>query len=157
MYSNYGACIIDEVAEKTIGNETKLFYIMHPICEDNTRIMTPINNKKVKMREIIPQEKAEDIFNVIINGNVTTITDRKEREKAYNKILKEGNPFEIAEIIFTLLLEQNEKNKTGKNISVTDKKYLEQAEKLLYSELSVSLDMEMNQVKEKVADLLLEN
>ncbi|WP_313132039.1 CarD family transcriptional regulator [Anaerocolumna sp.] len=157
MYSNYGACFIDEIAEKTIADETKLFYIMRPVNEDKTRIMTPINNKKVKMRSVMSSEEAENIFNVIMNGNVNLITDRKQREKVYSKILKEGNPFEIAEIILTLLLEKDEKNKAGKNISVADKKYLEQAEKLLYSELSVSLDIEMDQVKEKVLDLLLEN
>lgn len=157
MYSNYGACFIDDIMEKTIENETKLFYIMRPICEDKTRIMTPINNKKVKMREIMSLEGAENIFNVIMNGNVNLITDRKQREKAYTKILKEGNPIDLAEIILTLLLEKNEKEETGKNISVADKKYLEQAEKLLYSELSVCLDIEMDQVKEKVLDMLLEN
>jgi CarD family transcriptional regulator len=119
--------------------------------------MTPTNNKIVKMRKIMPLEEAENIFNVIMNGNVNLITDRKQRERAYTKILKEGNPFELAEIILTLLLEKDEKDKAGKNISVADKKYLEQAEKLLYSELSVCLDIEMDEVKEKVLDMLLEH
>lgn len=155
MYSNYGACFIDDIVEKTIGNETKLFYILHPVSEDKTRILTPINNKKVKMRAIMPQEEAKRIMNAIINRNVNLITDRRQREKTYNQILKEGNPSEIVEIINALILEENEKLKAGKNITVADKRYLEKAEKLLYSELSICLNIEIDQVKEKVLGILL--
>lgn len=155
MYSNYGACLIDEIVEKTVGNDTKLFYVMHPVSEDKTRIITPINNKKVKMRAIMPQEEAKNIINAIINRNVNLITDRRQREKTYNQIIKDGNPSDIVEIINALILEEDEKMKAGKNISVADKKYLEKAEKLLYSELSVCFNLQMNQVKEKVLDILL--
>lgn len=155
MYSNYGACFIDDIVEKTIGNETKLFYILHPVSEDKTRILTPINNKKVRMRAIMPLEEAKRIMNAIINRNVNLITDRRQREKTYNQILKEGNPSEIVEIINALILEENEKLKAGKNITVADKRYLEKAEKLLYSELSICLNIEMDQVKEKVLGILL--
>ncbi len=155
MYSNYGACLIDEIVEKTIGNETKLFYIMHPVSEERTRIITPINNRKVKMRAIMPLEEAKKIVNAIINRNVNLITDRRQREKTYTQILKDGNPSEIVEIINALILEENEKTKAGKNVSVADKRYLEKAEKLLYSELSVCFNIEMDKVKEKILGILL--
>ena len=39
----------------------------------------------------------------------------------------------------------------GKRISATDTKFLEKSERLLYSELSVTLNLEMEQIKDKVA------
>lgn len=153
MYSNYGACLVDEIKEKSINKEKKLCYILHPVTDVRSKIMTPIDNEKVKMRAIMTPKEAEEIFAEISIGNITRIADKKQREQAYTNILKEGNPDELVEIINSLMIEENEKIEEGKRISATDKKYLDKAERLLYSELSVSLNIEMKLIKDRVLDL----
>jgi CarD family transcriptional regulator len=157
MYSVYGPCIVDEITEKTTGTEKKMYYILHPINETNsTKIITPINNKKVKMRAIITPEIAEEIINVIFKDQVIRVTDKKQRELAYGKILKEGNPCELAEIINALKIEETEKIAEGKKFSATDSKYLERAERLLYSELSISLNMKIEQIKDRITEMFIQ-
>lgn len=156
MYSNYGACSIDEIKEKITDKVNRTYYVMHPINQKDSKIITPIDNKKVKMRAIMAPKDAEKIFSAISFSNVIRITDKKEREQVYAKILKEGNPSEIVEIINTLLIEEKEKIEEGKRLSAIDGKYLEKAELLLYTELSVALNMSIEQIKERVELNLLQ-
>jgi len=156
MYSNYGVCIVDEIKDKIIDNEDKKIYILHPFNDNRSRIMTPTDNNRVKIRSIMTPEEAEEVFHAISNNNIISISNRKLREQAFIKIIKEGNPIELVWIINTLIIEESEKIAEGKKISATDRKYLEKAEKLLYLELSVSLNLEIDQIKDRFTNRLIE-
>ena len=119
--------------------------------------MNPVDNEKIKMRLIIKKEKAEDIINTLLeNSDLPRITDKKTRERVYTKMLKEGNPSELVEIINVLNEEENEKRMEGRKRSATDEKYLEKAKELLFSELSVSLGIEIELIKQRVETILQE-
>lgn len=157
IYSCRGVCLIDEIKEKTIDNKKSMYYIMHPINIKNSVIMTPVDNEKVKMRLIIKQEKAENIIVTLLdNTNMPRITDKKLRERVYTRILKEGNPSELVEIINALIEEENEKRIEGRKNSATDEKYLEKAKELLFTELSVSLGVDIEQIRQRVEAILQE-
>lgn len=156
VYSSYGVCFIDEIVEKIIDASKRLYYVLHPIHEANSKILTPVDNKKVKMRAVMTPEEAKEILENIATSECTQILDRKQRDLAYTKILKEGNPNELAEIISTLKIESREKETDKKKVSATDKKYLDKAEGLLYSEISISLSMDMNQINDKVSSMFQE-
>jgi CarD family transcriptional regulator len=156
-YSCRGVCLIDEIKEKTIGDKKNKYYIMHPVNIKNSIIMTPVDNEKVKMRLVMNKEKAEDIIDTLMdNSDLPRITDKKTRERVYTKILKEGNPNELVEIINVLNEEENEKRAEGRKQSATDEKYLEKAKELLFTELSVSLGIEIEEIKQRVETILQE-
>ena len=119
--------------------------------------MTPVDNKKVKMRLVMKKEKAEDIIDTLSdNSDLPRISDKKMRERVYTKMLKEGNPSELVEIINALNEEENEKRAEGKKNSATDEKYLEKAKELLFTELSISLGVDIEQIKKRVETILQE-
>ena len=156
-YSCRGVCLIDELIEKTIDNNKNMYYIMRPVNVKNSRIMTPVDNKKVKMRLVMKKEKAEDIIDTLSdNSDLPRISDKKMRERVYTKMLKEGNPSELVEIINALNEEENEKRAEGKKNSATDEKYLEKAKELLFTELSISLGVDIEQIKKRVETILQE-
>ncbi|MBH1939301.1 CarD family transcriptional regulator [Mobilitalea sibirica] len=157
IYSCRGVCLIKDIKEKTIENKKNMYYIMHPVNIKNSIIMTPVDNEKVKMRKVMKKEKAEDIIDTLLdNSDLPRITDKKMRERVYNKMLKEGNPSELVEIINALNEEENEKRAEGRKKSATDEKYLEKAKELLFTELSVSLGVGFEQIKQRVESILQE-
>jgi CarD family transcriptional regulator len=156
-YSCRGVCLIDEIKEKTIDNKKNMYYIMHPINLKNSILMTPVDNEKTKMRLIMKKEKAENIIDLLLeNSDLPRITDRKTRERVYTKVLKEGNPSELVEIINVLNEEENEKRAEGRKKSATDEKYLVKAKELLFTELSVSLGIDIEQIKLRIETILQE-
>lgn len=155
MYSHHGVCFIDDIKEKMIDNETILFYIMHPINE-KSKIMTPVDNDKVRMRSIMPAEEAQEVLDSVSSDNAFRITDRKKKDQLYTQIIKEGNPMQLIKVITSILIDEQEKIAVGKKISTTDKRILDRAEKLLYLELSLALELEVETIKERVTSLFQE-
>ncbi|NLK74234.1 MAG: hypothetical protein GX288_02955 [Clostridiales bacterium] len=156
MYSNYGACLVQEICEKTIDKQSNIYYVLVPINQANSRIMTPVDNKKVSMRALMSLEEAEEILSKFSADSIQLISDRKKREKVYSDMLKEGDPIDLAEIIAALIIEEHNRTEEGKTFPATDKKLLEKAEKLLYSELSVIYNEDYDEIKNKVTDLIKE-
>ncbi len=149
IYSYYGVCYIDEIREAIVEKEKKLFYIMHPINE-KSRIITPVDNDKVQMRAIMSSEEANKVLNSVSMDNALRISDRKKRDQTYTKLLKEGDPMQLIQIINALNIEGQEKKAVGKNMSTTDKRILDRAEKLLYPELSLALGVAVETIKQRV-------
>lgn len=157
MYSNYGVCFIDEIKDKVMDKEKKTFYILHPVNDNHCRVMTPIDNKKVKMRALMSKEDAKEVITMFNTSHGNPILDKKQREREYTKIIKDGDPFELVRIINSLVKERKEREAGGKKFPATDKKYLDKAEGLLYSELSASLNIELDEILEKVNNVYSED
>jgi len=155
MYSHYGVCYIDDIEEKTIDKETKPFYIMHPFNE-KSKIMTPVDNDKVRMRPIMPADEAQEVLDSVSADNIFNVTDRKKKDQLYTQIIKEGNPMQLIKVITSILIDEQEKIAAGKKISTTDKRFLDRTEKLLYPELSLALGLEVETIKERVTSLFQE-
>ena len=156
-YSCRGVCLVDEIIEKMIDDKKSMYYLMHPVNVKNSMIMTPVDNEKVKMRLVMKKEKAEDIIDTFLDKrDLPRITDKKMRERVYTRMLKEGNPSELVEIINVLNEEENEKKADGRKRSATDEKYLVKAKELLFTELSVSLGIDIEQIKLRVETILRE-
>lgn len=154
IYSLHGVCIVKEICEKVIDKEKKMYYILHPVNEAHSKIMTPVENQKVKMRLIMTPEEANKILLIEPDSNPIWNLDKNQRSQEFTKVLKEGNPGELVKFIKVSMMKEDEKKAEGKKITATDKKYLEAAEKLLYSELSFSLSMEIEQIKNTVIQMV---
>ena len=61
VYSSHGICRVDDICEKTLLGETKKYYELHPVEDDNLKISVPVDNDKVTMLELLNKE-AEEIL-----------------------------------------------------------------------------------------------
>ncbi|KMT21747.1 CarD family transcriptional regulator [Clostridium cylindrosporum] len=147
MYPFHGVCSIDEISEQVIGKVKRNYYILHPIHEANSTIMTPVDNAKVNLRAIISYEEANEVLNSIPNINMTWTVDRNARNNEFSQIIKEVNPNELAKLICLLTAKKSEAKLLGKKFSESDDKVLSSAKKLLFSELSMSLNTNLDVVK----------
>ncbi|HHU72124.1 MAG TPA: hypothetical protein GXZ21_08850 [Clostridiales bacterium] len=155
IYSHHGVCYIDEIKENTIDKETKLYYIMHPFNE-KSKIMTPVDNDKVRMRPIMSSEEAEEVLESVSSDNIYVFEDRKRKDQVYTQIIRDGDPMEIIKVITSILIDEQEKIEEGKKLSTTDKRVLDKAEKFLYPELSLALGLEIDTIRDRVTSLFQE-
>ena len=135
-------CKIKEIKEKYIQN--KDYYIMNPIEDETLVINVPIGNEK-NLREVITKEKAKKVIENINNKNI---------EFEYKQLLNEDSLENLIKIIKTSYLRNFEREKNKKRISDIDKTYFEKAEKRLYNELSISLNLTYDETKEYIINYL---
>lgn len=158
VYKRY-VCKVIEIKEKQYLN--KDYYILSPITDESLKISIPVDNSSKLIRKPMSKKEALNLINSI--PNISVISDVSDRllEYEYKELLYSGNNEDLIKIIKTTYIRNDNRIESGKKVSEKDKSYFNKAESILYSELSVSLNMTYDETKkfvqDKVSQLINEN
>ena len=136
---------------KEINNYTYLFLV--PICDDSLKIQVPIDNKDI--RNLISKDEVNKIIKKMPSIEVIK-NNNKLLENAYKNLLKEGSFESLIKIIKTAYLRNKARLDNNKKKQEKDDYYLELAEKYLYTEFSVVLNKNINEMKDYILNTLNE-
>jgi CarD family transcriptional regulator len=141
-------CKIKEIKEKCFANCD--YYILSPIEDLSLTISVPTENKSGLLRKIISKEEVELIINNIPNVELIEPNNGRLIENEYKILINSGKQEDLIRIIKTTFIRINDRKNCGKKIGEKDNNYFQMAEKYLYNEFSVALDMSYDEAKEYV-------
>lgn len=141
-------CIIRDIKESKLKNTT--YYVMNPIDDSSLIIDIPIENKMGFLRDVISTDKAKKLIERIPKINPIENINEKNLDAKYKGMLYTGNYEDLIKIIKTTFLRNESRVNNKKKISEKDNNYFKLAEKYLYNELSVSLNMSVEEVKDYI-------
>ena len=140
-------CKVKEIKENHLSG--KDYYILVPIDDDSLIIDVPTENRMGWLRKVISKEEAQSLITKI--PTIEPIqTEEKNYEHEYKRLLQEDSLENLVKIIKTTYLRNDFRVQNKKKISDKDDTYLKKAERQLYNELSVSLDMTYDETKNYV-------
>lgn len=120
---------------------------MNPIDDDSLIINIPIENKLGLIRDIIAPKDAKELIKQIPKIPPIENINEKNLETRYKEMLNTRNNENLIKIIKTTFLRNKNRTDNKKKISEKDNKYFKLAEKYLYNELSISLNISVEDVK----------
>ena len=138
-------CQVKEIKEK----EGVKYYQLVPIDDDSLKIEIPVDNKDNVLRKLISREEVDTLIAEMPTIEVIDCSDRMI-ELEYRNLLSSGNKEDIIKVIKTAYLRNKARLENKKKISEKDSNYLEKAEKLLYSEFSVVLNLSIEATREYI-------
>ena len=145
-------CKIKEIKEnKFMGNT---YYVMTPIDDDSLIIDIPTENKMGFLRDIISAKEAHNLINRIPEIDPIDNINEKYLEATYKELLNNGNYEDLVKIIKTTYLRNEDRINNNKKISEKDSTYFKLAEKYLYNELAISLNMTVQEVKNYIFEIV---
>lgn len=148
-YGGDGVCRINKIAKrKSIGDaEGRLYYTIKPLC-DTYVIHAPVNGAKVFIRNIISREEAERLIDLIPSLQVETCHNKATNQLRlyYEAMLNTHNCVDLIKLIKSIRAKGKMAERKNRKLGAVDAKYMVLAEDLLFSELSVALDMPMDKV-----------
>lgn len=147
-------CKVKEIKKNKIND--KDYYILVPINDESLVIEVPVDNRMGYIRNVISKEDALNLINRIPNINLLENIDDKYIEKTYKELLNSGNLEDLIKIIKTSYIRNDNRIKSNKKISDKDKAFFDKAEEYLYTELSISLNMSLDEVKEYIINKVQE-
>lgn len=165
IYGSRGVCEITDVSTLRMGSagsrctasravskdRDRLYYVLRPVTDRDGKIFTPVDNDKIRMRRILTRKEAEELIREIPQIGNLWVPDEKQREQNYKQAVGSCDCRELVKVIKTLWIRNQERLSQGKKITVMDKKYFRMAEDTLYAELSLSLDIPKEQVRDYIA------
>lgn len=136
VYPMHGAGIIRAVEEKAILGEKQSCYILK-IAYSNMDVMIPVSSaEKVGMREIGKPEDVEQLFSYIKDYTYNTTDSWNKRYRENLDKIRSGDMKQIAEVLKYLMYREEKKP-----LSSGEKKMLQQAKQILYSEIVLIKDI----------------
>ncbi len=142
-------CIVKDITMNKI-NDTS-YYVLSVLGDDSLKNYVPIDNRCGYLRSIISKDKVMEIISNIPNIDIID-GDSKNLVYEYKKLLSEDNYEGLIKIIKTAYLRNLNRINNKKKLSEQDNYYFELAEKYLYSEFSIALDMSYDDTKKYIID-----
>jgi len=151
IYSAHGICKIDDICEKTISGNTRMYYVLHPM--ENSKhlsISIPVHNDKVLMLDLLKKDEAHEILDSFKDPGMKWPDKPNLRYSLYNNIVQTGDRKEIAKVVNTLLRKQMEADLLGRKLYEQDRKILDTAQNILFKEMALSLNTTWEDIHEMV-------
>lgn len=142
-------CKVFDIKEKYM-NDTD-YYILVPLNDNSLKLNVPVNCKS--LRNLITKEEVNSLIDNMVNIEVLPNND-KTLEAEYKRLLQNGSHEDLVKIIKTTYLRNKERIDNKRKISNKDKTYFEIAEKYLYTEISVVLDLTFDETKNYIINKL---
>ncbi|MDF2700536.1 MAG: putative transcriptional regulator [Haloplasmataceae bacterium] len=143
VHQTSGVCKIAEIS----NNGEREYYILYPYFENtHMKIVLPVDNCKERIKELMSKETAIKLIESIPNQNCLWIDNSRERKKEFLNIISSGNIDEISSILKIIYAKNDEYKLNNKKITLSDASIMKVAEKKLFEELAISLDIQLGEV-----------
>lgn len=151
VYPNHGVGVIEQVANRSIGDVKSRFYCLRIISTDST-VMVPVDNTTaVGLRKVLSRRQMTQVMKVLKEQEVTTYDDWKGRFQANSEKMRSGDIRAVAEVLKSLTA-LNE----VKPLSYRERRMLDRARFLLISELAEAAGKESDEMESKIDTALSE-
>ena len=138
-------CKVIDIVEDKSG----LCYILVPVSDQSLKIKTSVTSDLI--RDLISKDELDNFIKTIPSIPVIDEMD-KLLEVEYKNLMRSATPDDLVKIIKTTYLRNEERLSNKKKTSDKDTTYFNQAEKYLYTELAVVLDMSFDDAKNYITD-----
>ena len=147
VYGSNGICRVEEITHPDIAgiDEDKLYYVLVPEKTRDSRLFCPTDNSRVVLRSVITADEAAALMEEV--KEIEPLQD-----DSYKKGMKSCDLRQCVKVIKALLIRKEERESHGKKVTVTDERYMKLAEEGLYSELSLVMGKDREEIKEKFLD-----
>lgn len=153
-----GICEVTNIGRLDIScsDKKKEYYTLKPLYDQAGTLYTPVSNEKNQIREVVTCEEAKKLIEEMPSIDTIWVADEKRREAFYKEALMKNECREWIAIIKTSYLRKMKRLASGKKSINVDEKYLNIAERFLYGELAVALDMKKEDVKNYIVEHIQE-
>ena len=152
----YGSqvCRVTDIRDCAFGKTVKNYYVLTPAFDEKNVIYVPSDNEALlaKMRKILSADEIRAIIKNLPEKSTVWIEDDKLRATEYKRIIDSGDREQIMIMIKTLFEKGQEKSASGKKLHALDEALLARAEKMIYEEFSLVLNIKKEDVIPFIAE-----
>ncbi|HBR34027.1 MAG TPA: CarD family transcriptional regulator [Firmicutes bacterium] len=142
VYPMHGAGVIVGIEQRNLSGTPEDYYIIK-LTSGEMKVMIPVCNKDlVGLREIIDKDEVSKVLTVLQNRDMEMSSNWNHRYRANLEKIRSGSIYEVAEVVTGLSLRDREKG-----LSTGERKMLENAKHILFSELALVEDLDEEEVQ----------
>ena len=152
LYPMHGAGVVDEIKEIDIMGTKQNYYVLK-IFVGNLTVQIPVANAEgLGVRYVVGEDTADRVLELLESREPSPEEDNNwsKRYRANLDLIKEGDIFEVALIVKTLMLRDKEKS-----LSTGERKMLSTAKHILVSEMACSKNIDADKMDRIITERIL--
>ncbi len=147
VFGATGVCrVVDRVMRSFSGNPEREYFVLSPLQENNEMIYVPVDHSKPHFRRALSREQILRLLQEMPEADPQWMEEDTQRRNFFNEAIRSGDQAELIKMVKSIYFRREELAKQGKNLSATDREAMKKAERLLYNEFALGLDLEPEQV-----------
>lgn len=155
VYGTTGVCRVESIDQPNMtgADRHKKYYRLKPFYQDGV-IYTPVDNTKVSIRPVISREDAENLIDLIpgIRTKAYRAPTLQALAQHYQTAFQSHSCQDLVELIMSIYTKQQETTSQNRRLGMVDERFLKQAERLLYGELAVALEIPFDEVQPYISN-----
>ena len=145
-------CKVREINRNKITVTT--YYILVPVDDESLIIDVPTDDRMGYLRDVISQKEAYELIQKMPQIEPLQNIEDRYIERNYKELLGKGTHEDLIKIIKTAYLRNDQRLKNKKKMSEKDSNYFNLAEKYLYNEIAISLNLNFEETKNYILNTL---
>ena len=154
VYGTTGVCRVEEITKPNLtgADRNRSYYLLKPLYQDGV-IYTPAEGGKVPMRPVISAGEAEALIDLIpsIHAEACRAPTLQALAQHYQSAVRSHDCRDLVELMMSIYAKQKQAEAQKRRLGMVDERYMKQAERLLYGELSIALDIPFEEVQPYIA------
>lgn len=159
IYGIHGVCDVTDLEEKMIDRKKMVYLVLEPVGQTGSRFLVPAHNAAAmaKIRRILTVEEWEALLRSEAVRADGWIRDEGARKNVYRELVGSCDREKLLQMICTLYRHKAAQAAAGKKVHLSDDNFLRDAERLMASEISVVMGMDMDQARKYIREKLKED
>lgn len=154
VYGSTGVCRVESIEQpnQTGPDRHRDYYRLKPLYQDGV-IFSPVDNTKVAVRPVISREEAERLIALIpsIQADAYRAPTLQALAQHYQTAVQSHSCRELIELMMSIYTKQKQAEAQKRRLGMVDERYMKQAERLLYGEFAVALELPVEEVQPYIA------
>lgn len=148
FYGVHGVCIVEEITGREIFGKVSDYYTLRPVYSLRSKVFVPVerSDKSVELRSVMSHEDAENVIHMLKNAESAWDDDSSARKASFALTVRKCIPSELAVLVKTVYLKKKELEARKKKLHTSDERALDDAERILFEELSFVFGIKREEV-----------
>ncbi len=158
MYGANGVMTIVDIREESIGDISRSYYVLRPASSRSDSLtFVPTENEKLveAMRPLLTRDEVISLIKEMKNPKpIEWINENRPRSEAFKRIMESGDREMMVAMIHAIDENAKRREAEGKKNFLSDENAKQKAQKLLYSEFSIVLEIAEDAIPEFVENII---
>ncbi|MCD8144394.1 MAG: CarD family transcriptional regulator [Oscillospiraceae bacterium] len=136
---------------KKMNRPQREYYVLAPLYDKNSTIYIPVDTEQNPLRPVMTRQQALNLIDQLPELTELHFDSMNDEKLRAADILSSGDQLRLAQLTKTMYHIQRRRARSSKNAYATDRGILRQAERLLFGELAVSLELTVDGVQDFIS------
>ena len=149
VYGIHGVCRVIGMEKQLVNRKRAMYMVLQPLAQSESRFYLPAENPTAlaKLKTVLSKDELQELLSSDLIRQDDWIADENRRKQYYRELIGSGDRVSLLRMVSNLYRYKNTQLAAGRKFHLSDDNFLRDAEKLLSSEISLVMNLSLEEAR----------